>query len=867
MDQILPVDVLKLIPLKYYVINTKTKSIIQTNDESLHDKDRPCFNQVFDKELPCNFENGRCICERLLQNADKDEFVIEQKEDSGEKYFKVKATKLSDDLILETITDITDKELLKKELKINKKRLGRAERLADFGYWEFNIDDKIVLASEGAKRIYGTTQNNLTLSDIQNYPLEKYRKKLNQRLQDLIDHGKPYNVKFKIKRLADGEIRKVRSIAEYRDDKRMVFGVLHDITENDWAQKALDKSLKNLNLAEQIAKLGNWHYNPDNEVVEWSEEVYKIFERDPVLGALNPEEYQTVLGVKNFKQFIGSFEKAVKEGVLFQFQFQFKSNVPKSKSKWIEIICQPESVRGKKGYELRGTVQDISKNKEIEVELYNSNQILRTVIDNIPDSVYMKDTSYRKVVANKIDAERCNSNLEDLIGKTDYELFPHEIAEKYIADDKQVIKTGIPVINREEILPFGDKFKWVLTSKIPLKDDENKIIGLVGIGHDITELKENESKLRMLQQVIEQSPLSVVITDTNGTIQYVNPGFEISTGFSKEEAIGNNPGMLNSGLQDKNYYKNLWGTILSGKNWFGEFCNKKKDGTMYWESAVIAPICDEENKVTQFVAIKEDITNIKQMVKELEFAKEKAEESDRLKTIFLANMSHEIRTPLNGILGFSSIICSGLCNTEQLEKYGKIIENSGQRLITVIDDIIDISMIQSNQLKIELISFDLNDLMEEIHVLYKNQKSAKLENIRFEMETKLAVGNSNIVSDKNRIYQILKNLLDNAFKFTYSGHIKFGCYHSDESEVELVVEDTGIGIDEEKIDIIFQIFRQAEEGNARKYDGSGLGLAITSGIVERLGGEIKVRSEINKGTKFYVTLPRNGKTQHKIVGE
>ncbi len=990
MDHLLPDEVLKTIPLKYYVINTKTKRILQTNDEELNGKEGTCFKRIFNKKLPCNAENNQCICEQLLQTEDKVVFVIEQKGPEGKRYFETKASKLGDGLVLETVTDVTKRELLKKELKINSKRINRAENLADFGYWEFNIDDKIIIASEGARKIYGTTDQDLTLSDIQEYSLGKYRKELDKSLRDLIANGKPYNVKFKIKRKDTGEIRCVRSIAEYRKDKRMVFGVLHDITENDRAQKALvesennlqllfqnmnsgfafhkivtddngnpidyifldvnnkfeeltglkrgeiigkavsdvlpgienlwierygkvaltgkplkfsdfnveidkhfevaayspkkgyfavtftdvteqnksvkalDDSLKNLKMAQRIAKIGNWQFNPVNEVSDWSEEVFKILERDPALGPLESADFKSVFGENNFNQFVKSFEKAVKEGV--PFLFQFKANVPKSKTKWIEIICQPEPEPGKKGCELRGTIQDINESKQIEVELDNSNELLRTVIDNIPDAIYMKDKNSRKLVANKIDAQRCNvEKTEDIIGKTDYDLYPRDIADKYIEDDKKVLETGKSIINREEILPEGDKFRWVLTSKIPLKNDENKIIGLVGIGRDITEIKEHESRLRLLQQVIEQSPLSVVITDTNGTIQYANPGFEKATGYNRQEAIGQNPRILNSGSQDKNYYKNLWNTILSGKNWYGEFHNKRKDGTLYWESTVIAPIYDENNNISQFVAIKEDVTSIKQMIRDLEFAKEKAEESDRLKTVFLANMSHEIRTPLNGILGFSSIISSGLCDSSQLEKYGKIIENSGQRLMTVIDDIIDISMIQSNQLKIEFNDFDLNELLEEIFVVYKNQRFGQLANIHFEMETKLTRANSNIVSDKNRIYQILKNLLDNAFKFTESGHIKFGCYDSNDSDVVLYVEDSGIGIEEGKTDLIFEIFRQVEEGNERKYDGSGLGLAITSGIVEKLGGEIVVQSKVNKGTTFYVTLPHNIKKQPKKV--
>lgn len=992
MDQFLLDKILKSIPLKYYVINVKTKKIVNTNIDGLEVNSPVCYKQIYKKDLPCDLQGGHCICESLLQKNMQGEFITEIEKIDGKQILKTNATRLTDVLVLETITDITDEKLLKRELKINSKRLERAEMLADFGYWEFNIDDKIVLASEGARRIYGVSDASLPLSEVKKYPLPKYRKELDENIRDLILENKPYNVKFEIKRKSDGEIRQVRSIAEYRKDKKMVFGVLHDITENNKAQnalveseknlqflfqnmnsafahhkivtnnegvpvdyifldvnnkfeeltglkraeiigkgvktlfpqiedswirrygtvaltgepvkftdysaeidkyievsaysplkeyfavtftdvtqkikseKTLDDTLVNLKLAQKIAKLGNWQFDPDNNSTSYSEEVFKIIERDTSSQHFTRDEFISFFGEENYNQFSKFINLAVNKGI--PFQFQFKSNVSTGKTKWIEIICQPESEPGINGYKLKGTIQDINESKQIEVELNNSNKLLRTVIDNIPDAIYMKDKNFRKLVANKKDAERCRINdINDIVGKTDFDLYPKEIAEKYADDDRKVFETGMPIINQEEFLPDGDGFSWVLTSKIPLKSDDNEIFGLVGIGRDITEIKENESRLRLLQQVIEQSPLSVVITDTNGEIEYVNPGFEKATGYSREEAIGKNPRMLNSGSQDKSYYTNMWNTILAGNNWHGEFHNKRKDGTLYWESVVIAPICDENKEIKQFVAIKEDVTNIKQMVKDLEIAKEKAEESDRLKTVFLANMSHEIRTPLNGILGFSNIICSGLCDEDQLIKYSKIIENSGQRLMTVIDDIIDISMIQANQFKVELKEFDLKYLLDEIFVVYKNQKADKLDKIRFELESKLTRDNSIIVSDKNRIYQVLKNLLDNAFKFTSSGYIKFGCYVADDSQIVLFVEDSGIGIDEDKIDLIFEIFRQVEEGSSRKYEGSGLGLAITSGIVEKLGGQIVVQSEIKKGTTFYITLPRNTHTTSKINGK
>jgi signal transduction histidine kinase/ActR/RegA family two-component response regulator len=297
--------------------------------------------------------------------------------------------------------------------------------------------------------------------------------------------------------------------------------------------------------------------------------------------------------------------------------------------------------------------------------------------------------------------------------------------------------------------------------------------------------------------------------------------------------------------------------IYSGHGWNGELRSKKKDGTVYWDSVVVAPIFDEDHNIKHLVAITEDISEKKQMIEELRVAKEKAEESDRLKSVFLANMSHEIRTPLNGILGFSNIICSGEAEAENLEMYGKIIENSGRRLLTVIDDIIDISKIQANQLKIYYGKFNINDLINELYVFYRTQNAEKLKNVELKFQLCRNENHNWVYSDKNRVYQVLRNLIDNAFKFTLSGGIVFGCSQSTDDELTLFVKDTGIGIEPDKQEIIFQSFRQAQEGKSRKYDGSGLGLSIVTGIMDMLGGKIHVVSELGEGSVFYVSLPRN----------
>ncbi len=298
------------------------------------------------------------------------------------------------------------------------------------------------------------------------------------------------------------------------------------------------------------------------------------------------------------------------------------------------------------------------------------------------------------------------------------------------------------------------------------------------------------------------------------------------------------------------------GLALSGTS---EVLFEYADGSGgYYEVSVFTP-------QKGFVAvILTDVTQRKRAEIALKEAKEKAIESDRLKTLFLANMSHEIRTPLNGILGFSNLLTDEHVGTEQRKLYGKIIENSGHRLVTVIDDILNISMIESNQLKIEYSDFNLSDMLEEILIFYEKHYKEKLEHIEFKL-TQCEKGQNLVVySDKDRIFQVLKNLLDNAFKFTSAGCIEFGTRNVDDENLELFVKDTGIGIKETKQNVIFQSFRQAEEGQERKYEGSGLGLAIVAGIVDKLKGEVVLESNPGEGAVFAVCIPHN-RAKSKVI--
>ena len=376
----------------------------------------------------------------------------------------------------------------------------------------------------------------------------------------------------------------------------------------------------------------------------------------------------------------------------------------------------------------------------------------------------------------------------------------------------------------------------------------------VAIFDNITERKLADIALKKLSVAIEQSPAIVVMTDPLGNIEYVNPAFTQVTGYSAEEAKGQNPRILKSGNMPQAVYEDLWKTILSGQIWYGELHNKKKNGDLYWDQAAISAIRNNENVITSFVAVKVDITEQKRIVQELLVAKQKAEESDRLKSAFLATITHELRTPLNGILGFAELLTEPELPQEESAEYVDLIHQSGQRLLMLINELIDIARIESGETRVQQVITNVNKLLRDLTTFFKLAISKK--GLRLKCTTELPDSESIIQTDSAKLTQILSNLVNNALKFTFTGCIEIG-YTMLNGTLEFYVNDTGIGIPSTMQDKIFDRFIQVDNPLTRGMEGSGLGLSITKSYIEMLGGTIHVHSVEGKGSSFTFTLPYN----------
>jgi len=369
---------------------------------------------------------------------------------------------------------------------------------------------------------------------------------------------------------------------------------------------------------------------------------------------------------------------------------------------------------------------------------------------------------------------------------------------------------------------------------------------------DITAQRQSESRVILLSRAIEQSPVCVMITDKTGLIEYVNPKFTELTGYSLEDLIKDESRILSPDVNGKNFYNRLLERISKGSIWQGEFQNMKKNGELFWAKTDISSIMNENGEISKYIILMEDVTERKALLADFIKAKERAEESDRLKTAFLHNISHEIRTPLNAIMGFTQMLEDQELSKEDRASFSDIIQKSGQQLLVIIKDIVNISALEAGQECCNKKSFNVNNLIRQIC----DQFSIKTREHGVSIKLHLALSDDKayINSDEIKFIQILSNLLTNAFKFTHDGHIEVG-YELAEEKMQFYVKDTGIGIPDNMHDEIFKRFRQIEIGDSRKYGGSGLGLPISKAYVELLGGEIWLNSVVGKGTTFYFTIP------------
>lgn len=503
---------------------------------------------------------------------------------------------------------------------------------------------------------------------------------------------------------------------------------------------------------------------------------------------------------------------------------------------------------------IEGKQNNIKTNNLLE-QLKKSEERYRNIFENLVDIVILINNKGIIVDANK-NVFKLGYKQNEVIGKNIKDFLPKNNLTKIYDALAQVFSGRKDVDINTEILT-KNKSKFYASVNGTLIEHKGEIVDMAII-RDITnfhldklKIIENEKKYRL---IFEKIPIGIFVTDSNGKIIDANNPFINILGLNSiSETININVLTINRAF--KIGYSEVFNKcIAEGEQqvFFGKYKSKNKN-LIYFE-CILFPLKDEEGKVLFIYNIVRDITNEKKHENQIIREKKKAQESDKLKTAFLSNMSHEIRTPLNVIVGFSQIIQRNKnLENDKINRYLSHINTSSIQLLELINDILDISKIQSNQLNINIEKVNVNMLIDELYFKYKfkdlNNNVKILEPIK-------SAKKIYINSDKLKINQVLVNLLNNSAKFTEKGEISFG-YYEKEKCIEFFVKDTGCGIEKAYLKKIFNRFEQTKAGANSVYKGNGLGLSISKGIVKKLGGKINVESKENIGSRFYFTLPKN----------
>ncbi len=516
---------------------------------------------------------------------------------------------------------------------------------------------------------------------------------------------------------------------------------------------------------------------------------------------------------------------------------------------------------------INGEGKFVSTNEYLKQLLgLNNEEILRATIFDVfePEkSKFIEDLFYPLFRGEK---EKVEAKIKGIIRNGEEKLFsvncskvyeePENVDEFILILDDITEKQKIEDKLREKAKELEEKNNSLEKARIAalsIMQDAN--IQKEKAEQAFAELERSSFELKKITSAIEQAEVSVIITNKNAKIEYVNPFFTKLTGYSKDEAIGKAPNVLKSGKHDKEFYKDMWDTILNKRVWKGEILNKKKNGELYWEYVTITPLENGEGEISNFIAVKEDITEKKKQDLELKRAKLAAEAATEAKSRFLASMSHEIRTPMNAIIGLTHLALESN-PTEKLKNYLGKIASSSKLLLKIINDILDFSKIEAGELSIETTEFNLDEVLRSSLTVVVPKADEKGLEVILDIPQDIP---TDLIGDPLRLGQILTNFTNNAVKFTEEGEIVISVKNVRETdtEVELLfaVEDTGIGIKEENKAKLFAPFQQEDISTTRKYGGTGLGLVISKRMAELMGGKTWFESAENVGSVFYVQIP------------
>jgi len=569
----------------------------------------------------------------------------------------------------------------------------------------------------------------------------------------------------------------------------------------------------------------------------------------------DPDSFLEIVHESDRKRVYEEFESYKGEGM---FDLEYRIVRPGNDIRWVHIQTFP--IKNDDGITIRhaGKVTDITARKDALDALRKSEEHYRVLVENMGEGVLLTDTDDVILFVNRKACNIYGYEPNELIGKYGYEILEHESYRSMVQEKTKHRQEKIS--DTYEVLGLrknGEKI-WIKINGAPIYNTEGNVIGSVGILSDITEqklindyIKANEKKLNEAQVLAQTGSWEIDLitgiafwSDNLYNILELEPG-SIEPSFESLLQIIH--------PEDKVKLETAYQEHLrTGKQLDVEVRCIVKNGDVKYYKDRCQTFYDNEGKPIRSMGTLTDITERVLMENDLIKAREKAEESDRLKSAFLANVSHEIRTPMNGIIGFLNLIKEQNLSKVKQEQYFEIIKKSSNRLLHTINDLVEISLIESGQSTVSMGETDTTELLQYLLEFFRPEAEAK--GLTLNLTETLSSEESVVKTDNFKLESILANLIKNAIKYTVEGHIDFGCTRINDAEISFYVKDTGIGIPSHMLNQIFDRFVQVNIEASSPYEGAGLGLSIVKGYIEILNGSIRVESVENEGSKFIVQI-------------
>jgi PAS domain S-box-containing protein len=772
-----------------------------------------------------------------------------------------------------TIHDITEHEQAKEAARESEERYRLLAAYSRDIILQVDLDQgRIIEANPAAVAAYGYSREELLTKTIFDLRPDTDPQRIYAQIREGVDYGHLLElVHFR----KDGTTFPVEASVQgvTLDHQNLLVSVIRDISDRKQVEAELAESRRQMDAL--MGNLPGMAYRCKNNA-SWTMEFvsqgcYQLtgYTDRQLVG--NAElSYSDLIVPEDRVRVWAEIQAAVHQGGQFSIFYSIKTAQGQIRQVWEQGIGVYDS--SGEVLALEGFINDVTLLKEAEDRLRSAHQQLadanallehrvqeRTrdlvaaqtklieILESMNDVFYSLDDDWRFVMVNPKAEQYFLRSKGELIGKSIWAVVPASIGSEFESVVRSAKKRRRPtVLEHPSYVQPGQ------TLEFHIYPGAN---GISVLCSNISERKRAEEQIQRLSRIVEQSPVGVMITDRDGVITYVNQAFSEMSGHATEEIVGQKPRVLRSGIHPPELYQSMWDTLVKGQTWFGELCNHRKNGELYWEAISIVPIRNAKGVVTDYAAQMLDISYIKEVERQLRQAKMDADAASRAKSRFLANMSHEIRTPLNAILGYTQLLHRETGLTPQQYQHLETINRSGEHLLGLINDILEISKIEAGRAVNTPESFNVRTLVEDIALMFRLQAE------RAGLELSCDISDSmpeQVVADTGKLRQILVNLVGNALKFTERGSIKLAvhCRSLEDRNVFLVFEvtDTGVGIDEQELSKLFVSFEQTESGR-RKQGGTGLGLAISQEYVHLMGGEISVTSRVGVGTTFRFEIP------------